>query len=144
MSFFSAGQSYAVDVLALNEVIPLLEIKPIPKGPDFLEGVINLRGVIVPVVDMGQVFGLDKKEYTLESRILITTIHSKKIGFLVDGAKDILELDQETIESSVDEENRSRFIEGVAKANNGNILYLIGIQTLLDENSLQQLSSLEA
>ena len=133
------GQLYGINIFTLDEVLPMLEIKPIPKGPEFLEGVINLRGRIVPVVDLRKTLGYSRQAFTRESRILIASFDGRKIGFIVDGARDVLEFGQDQIHPPVVKAGPARFIEEVVKLESGDMVQLMTISKILTEESLAHL-----
>ena len=138
---FSVGdQFYGVNVLVLDEIIPLLQIKPIPKGPDFLEGVINLRGEIIPVVDFVKICGYEREKLTLENRIVVCNLSSHKVGFIIDGVKSVEEFSPETIQKSVVNSESATFIESIAKLDDGRMVQLVDMNRTLDENMLRQIS----
>ncbi len=140
MTFEIDNQAYGINILSLDEIIPMLEIKPIPQGPDFLEGVINLRGTIIPVVDVKKQFGQQRSAYSLESRIIIAGFHSRKVGFIVDGVREIKELEQEMIQTSVIAPEHARFIDGIVKLKNGAMVQMIAIDKILNPEALRQLT----
>ena len=133
------GQFYGINILMLDEILPMLEIKPIPKGPEFLEGVINLRGSIVPVVDLRKILGYSRQGFTMESRILITSFDQRKMGFIVDGARDVQEFRQDQIHPPVVKADQARFIEEVVKLESGEMVQLMTISKILAEESLGHL-----
>ena len=133
------GQLYGINILMLDEVLPILEIKPIPKGPEFLEGVINLRGRIVPVVYLRKILGYCRQAFTSESRILMASFDGRKIGFIVDGARDVLEFRPDQIHPPVVKADQARFIEEVVKLESGDMVQLMTISKILPEESLGHL-----
>lgn len=136
------GYLYGISITLLEEIIPMLEIKPIPQSPDFLEGVINLRGEVIPVIDLRKQLGYLRDVFTIESRIVVANFHSRKAGFIVDGVRNIKEMHTEDIHPSVVESKETKFIEGIAKLETGEMVQLIAIHKVLDEESLKQLSKI--
>ena len=82
-------RNYAIDLLAIDEVLPMMETRPVAGFPPYMEGLILLRGQPVPVVDLQKYFGLARKDWPWESRILILTVQEKKIGFITDRVQKI-------------------------------------------------------
>jgi len=139
ITFEVNDQTFGINVLYLDEIVPLLEIKPIPKGPEFLKGLVNLRGDIVPIIDLIVQFGYERESYTMESRIIITPLRGKKVGYIVDGAKDIMTIAQHQIQPSVVNSEQSAFIEGIAKQEGGEMIHLVNPQKILDAEGIKQL-----
>jgi len=129
-------EEYALDIMRVQEIIRLREITRVPQSPDYVEGIINLRGVLVPVVDMRSRFGLEKRERADENRIVITTIHGKITGLIVDSVSEVIRLPRADIEAAPTTGGglEDRFIEGIGKLNGGKrVLILIRLEALLDE-----------
>jgi purine-binding chemotaxis protein CheW len=117
-TFFLAGEEYGVDVRLVQEIIRVSEITQVPRAPGFVKGVINLRGRIVPVVDLKLRLGLGQvDEATRASRIVVANIKDHLVGLLVDGASQVLKVPVTTIESAPEEvmAKGADYIRGVAK-----------------------------
>jgi purine-binding chemotaxis protein CheW len=117
-TFFLAGEEYGVDVKLVQEIIRVSEITQVPRAPEFIKGVINLRGRIIPVVDLKRKLNLgevDEKART--ARIVVVKVRERLVGLLVDGASQVLKVPVATIEAAPDEvvEIDANFIRGVAK-----------------------------
>ncbi|MFN3477665.1 MAG: chemotaxis protein CheW [Candidatus Methylomirabilales bacterium] len=96
---FRIGKEYfGVDIAQVQEIIRVQEVTPVPEAPWFVEGVINLRGRIVPVIDFRKWLKLGVVERTRLSRILIVELDRRPVGLLVDAASEILKLPQEAVE----------------------------------------------
>ena len=89
-----ASESYGVDIGAVNTIIRMQEVTAIPRTPDFVEGVINLRGSIIPVIDLRKRFGLKVGETTKASRIVVVEAAGQVIGMIVDAVGETLRLAQ--------------------------------------------------
>jgi purine-binding chemotaxis protein CheW len=102
LRFNLAGQNYAFDVLKVHEVLSLVKITPLPSSMDFLSGVINLRGSVIPVVDLRKKFGLSEAESTVDSSIIIVDLihegEATMIGALVDAVKGVLRCENKDLE----------------------------------------------
>jgi len=116
-TFFLGREEYGVDVRLVQEIIRVSEITQVPRAPDFIKGVINLRGRIIPVVDLKRKLGLGDVEVARQSRIVVVKIKERLIGLLVDGASQVLKVPVSTIEAAPDEvtEIDTTAIRGVAK-----------------------------
>lgn len=96
---FRIGKEYfGVDIAQVQEIVRVQEVTPVPEAPWFVEGVINLRGRIVPVIDFRKWLKLEVAERTRLSRILIVELDRRPVGLLVDAVSEILKLPQEAVE----------------------------------------------
>jgi purine-binding chemotaxis protein CheW len=117
-TFFLAGEEYGVDVRLVQEIIRVSEITQVPRSPGFVKGVINLRGRIVPVVDLKRKLGLGEvDERARPSRIVVAKLRDRLVGLLVDGASQVLKVPVATIEGAPEEvvSIDANYIRGVAK-----------------------------
>lgn len=117
-TFFLAGEEYGVDVRLVQEIIRVSEITQVPRAPTFVKGVINLRGRIVPVVDLKRKLGLGEvDEGARPSRIVVARIKDRLLGLLVDGASQVLRVPVSVIEAAPEEvvSIDANYIRGVAK-----------------------------
>jgi purine-binding chemotaxis protein CheW len=118
VTFFLAGEEYGVDVRLVQEIIRTSEITQVPRAPAFVKGVINLRGRIVPVVDLKRRLGLGEvDEGGREARIVVANLKDRLVGLLVDGASQVLKVPVTTIEAAPEEVVTidAGYIRGVAK-----------------------------
>jgi purine-binding chemotaxis protein CheW len=116
-TFFLADEEYGVDVRLVQEIIRVTEITQVPRAPEYIRGVINLRGRIIPVVDLKRKLGLGAVELTRQSRIVVAKVDERAIGLLVDGASQVLRVPVSCIEQAPEEigESNASYIRGVAK-----------------------------
>lgn len=92
------GRPYALDVSHVREIVRSQEITPLPLAPDLIEGVIDLRGVVIPVIDLGRLLGYDRIEETSLSRVVVLDFDSLVLGLAVEAATDVLSLDAIALE----------------------------------------------
>jgi purine-binding chemotaxis protein CheW len=115
----------------------------VPNTPSFIKGIINLRGEILPVIDLQQRFGLGVSNQTEESRLVIVQDEEIKIGLIVDEAKDVIDLDSETIDPSPETASgQGTYILGVAK-HEDNLLILLNMEKVLREDHLEAIHQIE-
>jgi purine-binding chemotaxis protein CheW len=117
-TFFLSQEEYGVDVRLVQEIIRVGEITQVPRAPGFIKGVINLRGRIIPVVDLKRKLGLGEvEEAARQSRIVVVKVRERLVGLLVDGASQVLKVPVAAIEPPPEEvvEIDANFIRGVAK-----------------------------
>ncbi len=129
--------------MQVQEVLRVSEIAPVPGAPDFVMGIINLRGNVVTVLDTRRRFGLPDKEPDDETRIVILETEEAVVGILVDSVSEVVELDRNEIESSpnVGNDESSKYIQGVANRK-GELLILVDIDKLLSDDEWLELSQL--
>jgi len=132
VTFFLADEEYAVDVRLVQEIIRVSEITQIPRAPAFIKGVINLRGRIIPVVDLKRKLNLGDVEETRQARIVVVKIRERLLGLLVDGASQVLKVPVSTIEPPPEEvvEIDANYIRGVAKLEK-RLIILMDLQKIL-------------
>jgi len=133
VTFLLAEEEYGVDVKLVQEIIRISTITPVPRAPEFIKGVINLRGRIVPVVDLRRKLGLgDVDESGKAARVVVVRLRDRLIGVLVDGASQVLKVPVSTIEAAPEEvlSISHSFIRGVAKLEK-RLIILIALQEIL-------------
>lgn len=131
--FTIGGIEFALDIMLIKEIIKPLKITVIPKAPRFIEGVINLRGGIIPIVDLRKRFGVKAAgAESAKERVIITRVNGKAIGLIVDSVTDVISLDKKNISPppEIVKGIKSQFIKGVGKLNDRLIL-LIDLDTIL-------------
>lgn len=124
---FALGQEeYAVNILGVYEIIKMLNITRVPKTPYYVEGVINLRGNIIPVVSLRKRFGLNEQVCDDNSRIIIVDIDGNMMGMIVDAVSEVVSLDQSDIEPPPQKVSgiESSYLSGVGKLDNRLLLLL--------------------
>lgn len=139
--FELAGESYGVDIGAVNTIIRMQEITEIPRSPDFVEGVINLRGSIIPVIDLRKRFGLVIAEETKATRIVVVeALEDQMIGMVVDAVTETLMLPKDSIEppSPVVTGVDSEYVRGVGKLEN-RLVILLDLDKVLTSKEANQL-----
>jgi purine-binding chemotaxis protein CheW len=115
--FELANEHYGLDISAVEGIIKMQAITKMPQAPSFVEGVTNLRGTVVPVIDLRKRFGLPAFERTKDTRIVNVYMDKTKIGMIVDGVSEVLRIPEESIEPTppmVSNVNTA-FIRGIAK-----------------------------
>jgi purine-binding chemotaxis protein CheW len=117
VTFFLAGEEYGVDVRLVQEIIRVADITQVPRAPMHIKGVINLRGRIIPVVDLKRKLNLGDVEYNRQARIVVVKVRDRLLGLLVDGASQVLKVPVAVIEAPPEEVSDvdSSYLRGVAK-----------------------------
>lgn len=130
LTFKLEEEFFSANVSRVLEILELVKITKVPKAPDFMRGVINLRGEVLPVIDTRLKFGLSKTEETNDTCIVVVEIEmdddSMKAGILVDSVEEVLEIEPEEIlpPPSIGNQYTSEFIKGMAKTDDQFIMIL--------------------
>lgn len=117
VSFCLASEEYGVDIAQVQEIIRMVEITYVPRAPRFMEGVINLRGQLIPIIDLRARFGMARVEATKNTRIIVSEIGNKRVGMVVDSVSEVLTLPIEHVEQAPDllTAAGTEYIQGVGK-----------------------------
>src|ERR1035437_9654940 len=110
-------ETYGVDITAVHEIIRMQPITRLPNAPLFVEGVINLRGRVIPVVDMGKRFGMEKAEEHKNNRIVVLDIKGTTLGIIVDEVKEVLRISPASVETASNfvTGDEADYLQGIAK-----------------------------
>ncbi len=124
--FDLASELYGVDIADVREIIRMQSITRVPGAPPFIEGVINLRGKVVPVVDLRKRLDLQINEQTQETRIVVVDIAGRDVGVIVDGVTEVLRIPLSSVEppSSMITNADSDYLRGIARLENKLIILL--------------------
>ena len=134
VTFTLNDEEYAVDILSVQEINRITEITKVPNSPDYVEGVINLRGKVIPVINLRSKFGFEARATDDNSRIIIMEIQGIINGIIVDSVSEVLRIPASSIEAapSVASDTISQFIKGLAKLDN-RLIILVEINNLVEE-----------
>lgn len=133
-------EEYAVSVQGIGSVERMIPITRVPQTPEHVKGVINLRGVVTPIIDLRLRFGFEEAEITDATRILIVYINGMEVGLIVDSANDVIDIPENMIEvnpeviGSID----VNYIEGVAKIDN-RLFILLDLHKVLSLEALEEI-----
>ena len=132
VTFRIGEEEFGVDILAVQEIIRLMQITMVPRAPAFIEGVINLRGKVIPVINMRTRFGMPALEHDSNTRIVVMGLEQKIVGFLVDGVSEVLRIPAGTVEDPppVVAGIGSEYIRGIGKLDD-RLLILLELDNLL-------------
>jgi purine-binding chemotaxis protein CheW len=138
--FALAAEAYGVDIGTVREIIRMQDITHVPNTPDFVEGVINLRGNVIPVVDLRKRFGVAVGEQTKDSRIVVVDIRGEDIGLMVDAVTEVMRLTGDAIEPASDliTTEDSYYISGIAKLGD-ELLILLDLDKVLSKEDRRAL-----
>lgn len=127
-------ESYGMDVSTVREVLRLQEVTYVPNAPEYVEGVINLRGKVAPIVDLRKRFGVEVSAATNESRIVVAEYNSEDVGMIVDSVTEVLSVNADSIERNTGaaEQPGSALARGYARLEE-RLLILVDVETVLGE-----------
>lgn len=137
VTFRIGEEEFGVDILAVQEIIRLMQITMVPRVPAFIEGVINLRGKVIPVISMRTRFNMPVLEHDSNTRIVVMELGQKIVGFLVDGVSEVLRIPAGTVEDPppVVAGIGSEYIRGIGKLDD-RLLILLDLDNLLSDIDL--------
>lgn len=133
VAFKLAGEEYAMDILNVQEINRILDITRVPKAPFFIAGVINLRGNVLPIIDLRKRFGLPERSNSEHTRIIITKLEENTVGMIVDSVSEVLRLPTSSIEPppSIMGDIDIAFIDGVGKLDE-RLIILLNLPKVMD------------
>jgi purine-binding chemotaxis protein CheW len=142
--FRLANEFFGIDIASVESIVKMQDITRLPQTPDFLEGIINLRGKILPVVDLRKRLNLPAMEKTLESRIVITSFSAATIGLIVDNVEEVIDIDDNLIEPppSITSSVNTEFIRGIAKTGQM-LIILLDLEKVLQSKAAIQAAALQ-
>ena len=143
VTFRLDNEKYGIKVMQVQEVLRMTEIAPVPGAPDYVLGIINLRGNVVTVIDSRKRFGLPEKEADDATRIVIIEAENQVVGILVDSVAEVVELRTSEIETApnVGNDESSKYIQGVSSQGD-ELLILVDVNKLLSDEEWQEVASL--
>lgn len=126
VSFNIGSEEFGVDILKVQEINRMVEITKVPQAPSYVEGVINLRGKVIPIIDLRKRFNLELKEQDKNTRIVVVDIVGSIMGMIVDSVSEVLRLPANTVEPPPDLVTgiNSEYINGVAKLEDRLLIFL--------------------
>jgi purine-binding chemotaxis protein CheW len=143
--FTLANEEYGVEVGKVKTIERMMPITRVPKTLPFIKGVINLRGVVVPVIDLRGRFGIAQSEPTDTTRIVIVAANELEVGLIVDSANDVIDVDSDEINDPPEIVGgiKAKYLRGVAKVGTDRLLVLLNLEEVLSKAEIIQLESIE-
>jgi len=135
VTFTLKDEEYAVDILKVQEINRIVEITEVPNSPQYVEGVINLRGKVIPVINLRMKFGFEEKEFDDVSRIIIMDVNGITNGIIVDSVSEVLRIPSHIVEPAppLASDVISMYIKGIAKFEE-RLIILIDIEKLIGDS----------
>ena len=143
VSFHLDHEEYGLEILKVQEIIRMQGLTRVPNSPSFVEGVINLRGKVIPVVGLRKRFGLEPQAHDKDTRIVVTEVGGAILGFVVDSVSEVLRIPADTIEPAprLGKVNQE-FISGVGKLE-GRLLILLDVERIMTEQETAELAGVQ-
>jgi len=141
LTFNLGGEQYGLEILKVREIIGLMDITKVPRTPGYVRGVINLRGKVIPVIDLRNKFGMEKVDDTDQTCIIVVDIvlegNPIQMGIIVDSVSEVLDIVQDDIEDtpSFGTAVTTNFIKGIAKTRGG-VKILLNIEEVLTKSEI--------
>lgn len=143
--FALGNEEYGIEVDKVRTIERLSPITRVPKTATFIKGVINLRGVVVPVIDLRGRFNLTETTATENSRIIVVAVADIEVGFIVDSANDVIDIDTDGIDLPPEIVGgiKAKYLRGIAKLGEGRLLIMLNLSEVLNKTEIIQLEQLE-
>jgi purine-binding chemotaxis protein CheW len=144
VSFVVAGEEFGINILKVQEIIRPVDITRVPHAPEFVKGVINLRGRILPIIDLRTRFGFPERAQDEETRIVVVEVGNQTVGFMTDAVREVLRVDVTSIEPApelavgID----AHYLRGVAKLEE-RLLILLDLEGILSAGEAEALEDLD-
>lgn len=137
LTFALSNEEYGLEILQVREIIGLMDITAVPKMPQYVKGVINLRGKVIPVIDLRLKFGMPKVDYTSETCIIVLNVNDSTMSIIVDRVSEVLDINKNDIEPapSFGTKINTDFITGIGKVG-GKVKILLDIEKVLTTEDL--------
>jgi purine-binding chemotaxis protein CheW len=138
IAFRIGEQEFCVDIMSVREIRGWTPATPLPRSPGYMKGVINLRGAVLPIIDLGFRFGLAASEPTARHVIMVARIGERTVGLLVDAVSDIIQLTDELVQPTPDvaSDHVKSFVKGIF-AMDGRMISLIELDRILPERETE-------
>jgi purine-binding chemotaxis protein CheW len=145
ISFNVGEQEYGVDIHSVKEVIRQGEITPLPRAPSFLKGVINLRGDVIPIIDLRERFALEAGSYSEASRVIVVEIGEKSVGMVVDSVSHVIRVPEDHIEAAPTwlGGTSGEYVRGVARVEK-RLVVLLNIDAILTTDEILEIAQSNA
>jgi purine-binding chemotaxis protein CheW len=131
VSFHVGDEEFCLDILRVQEIIRIQPLTRVPNLPDYIDGVFNLRGKVIPVIGLRRRLGLEKQSAGKQTRIVVVDVHNQTLGFIVDSVSEVLRIHSDTVEPTPRLGKTERdYISGVGKLDS-RLLLMIDLEQLM-------------
>lgn len=144
LTFQLMSEQYGVAIETVREINQFGEITPVPKTPDYVKGVMNLRGKIIPVVNLRLKFGMEPQTTTRDTCIIVIDTEIGQVGMIVDSVREVMDLTEAQIEPSpmLGNQNAMSFVKGLGKVDN-TVVILVDVVSAFSVDQMAQISNLQ-
>ncbi len=142
VGFKLEDEEFVIDILKVQEIIKMIDITPLPNAPHYVNGVINLRGKVIPVISLRKRFGFEEKENNNLTRIMVVEIDKKLVGFIVDKVTEVLRIPASSIEPPPPLVSKigSEYLKGVGKIGD-RLLIILEVEKILSTDEQKNLNN---
>lgn len=139
--FYIDNESYGIEIKYVTEIIGIQTITEVPELPDYVKGIINLRGQIIPVMDVRLRFKKEPKEYNDRTCIIVINIMDMSVGLIVDGVSEVVTIDESNVSAlpHINQASYNRYIKSIGKIGN-EVRLLIDCEKLLTDEDFENLN----
>lgn len=139
LTFVLSKEEYGIEISHVKQIIGMQNITEVPDKPDYIMGVINLRGTVIPIMDVRLRFAMEKKTYDDRTCIVVTNVDDKTVGLIVDTVAEVLDIPAAQIEEppKVNKGEASKFIKGIGKAGD-KVKIILNIETLVFDRGFEE------
>jgi len=132
VSFEIGNEEFGVDILKVQEINRMLQVTRVPNAPEYIEGVINLRGKVIPVVDLRKKLGLEPRDHDKNTRVIVMELRGRVVGFVVDAVREVLRIPRSVTEPppTLAAGERADFITAVGKLDD-RLLTLLDLDAMM-------------
>ncbi len=143
LTFILGGEAYGIEALKVRDIIGIMDITPVQQSTHYMKGVINLRGKVIPVIDLRLKFSLQEEEHTHETCVIVAEVNNTFIGLIVDSVSEVYAIGSGEMENapSLGQDIDTNFIMGIGNVEDTTII-LLDIETLLSSNELEMVEDL--
>lgn len=145
LTFVLGKEEYGIEILKVREIIGVMSITTVPQTPEYMKGVINLRGKVIPIVDLRSKFSMPEVEHTKETCVIVVDVNSTQLGIIVDSVSEVLDIGNGEIEDTPDfgQEINTESIMGLGKTKD-KIIILLDIEKVLTSEDLEMAEQVAA
>ena len=143
LTFLLDGEVYGLEIRHVTEVVGLQKITHVPDMPDFIQGVINLRGQVIPVMDVRRRFQMEPREYDDRTCVVVVNVQGASLGLVVDEVQEVLDLPESQTQPPprVSRQMSSQFVQGLGKVGE-DVKILLDVNRMLYEGELEQVTGI--
>lgn len=145
VTFFINREIYGIPVLQVQEIIGMTKVTTVPNSLPFMKGVIDLRGIVVPVIDMRRKFGMDEAEYTAFTVIIIVEVDDRLVGMVVDSVSDVMNIPVKSMRETpqLSAKINTDYIKGIGQRDS-DLVIILDVDRILTTAELERLDAAEA